>query len=187
MTSIITRSRPQSVNGIHLFSSLLAVCLLAISIDIHGLLRLRRFEQSVHVTSRASGALWVTTLRKHGELLELNSNDGSYQLSCNMPGLGGSNSCDFHRRPRSGARADVEWIAAPAGLFDGTILFPVSISQDGEQIYQVPPDQVAKVQARKVMGDIRFLGVVSIGLALALVVGGLMRRFRRRRGATGAV
>jgi hypothetical protein len=168
------------MNGIVIFSVVLAACLLGMSIDIYALVRLSSFEQSVHETRHSSGVFWVTPLRKHGELLRLNGKDGSYVLSCNTPGLGGSNSCDFRRRPRSGVYSEVDWISAPGGMFEGTLLFPVAIWQAGEQIYQVPVDQVARVQSRGVMLDIKFLGVVSSVLALVIAFGALRRRARRR-------
>ena len=180
MTATLRASTPERMNGIVIFSMVLAVCLLGMSIDIYGLGRLSNFERSVHETRHASGVLWVTPLRKHGELLQLMSKDGSYVLSCNTPGLGGSNSCDFRRRPRSGVLSEVEWISAPGGMFEGTLLFPVAISQAGEQIYQVPVDQVASAQSRGVMLDIKFLGAVSSFLALGIAFGILRRRARRR-------
>jgi len=64
-------------------------------------------------------------------------------------------------------------------MFHGSLLYPISIRQGGEQIYQISVEQVAGAQYKKVNGDLVFLCIVLGFCALLLVLGSIRRRMRR--------
>ena len=166
-------------NGMRIAAWLLAILLAGMAIDLQGLVRIRAFERDHHDIRHASGVASVVPVRKHGALLHLQSQEGSYDLSCNVPGLGGSNNCDYRHAPRSGVLTEADWVVAPGGLFDGTVAYPIGIRQGGEQVYQIEVQQVAAGQSRRVVGDIEFLGIASGLVGLFLVLGAVRRRMRR--------
>ena len=167
------------MNGMRNFSWLLVALLAGIAIDLYGLVRIRAFEQANHEIRHTSGYASLVAVRKHGTLLHLESKDGSYDLSCNVPGLGGSNSCDYLRTPRSGVLTEADWVFAPGGLFHGTLVYPIGIRQSGEQIYQIQVQKIAVGQSQRVIEDIEFLCIASGLVGLLLVFGAVRRRMRR--------
>ena len=175
-------SSSAELNGMRIFSWLLIIFLAGIAIDLYGLIRIRSFEQTTPEIRHVSGYASLLTARKHGTLLHIESKDGSFDLSCNVPGLGGSHSCEYRRAPSSGVLSDVDWVLAPGGVFYGTLRYPVAVRQGGEQIYQVSLHQVAMDQSRRVVGDIEFLCFASSFAGLLLVAGAIRRRVRRNAG-----
>jgi len=170
------------LNGVRIFSWLLVILLAGISIDLYALFRIHSFEQTSPEMRHVSGYASLLTVRKHGTLLHVESNEESFDLSCNVPGLGGSNSCEYRRKPSSGVLSEVDWVLAPGGVFYGTLRHPVAIRQGGEQIYQVSLHQVAMDQSRRVVGDIEFLSFASAFAGLLLVASAIRRRMQRDAG-----
>lgn len=172
-------SSRRNMNGMRIFSWLLITFLAGIAIDLYGLVRIRSSEQANREIRHTSGYASLVAVRKRGTLLHLESKDGSYDLSCNVPGLGSSNSCDYHRTPRSGVLTEVDWVFAPGGLFHGTLVYPIGVRQSGERIYQISVQQVAVAQSQRVIEDIEFLCIASGFVGLFLVFGAIRRRMRR--------
>ena len=160
-----SNSRPRT-NWLKVIYYLLGLLAVAVCIDLYGLYRVQAFSHETHNIERASGTLWITVPRKHGEVLSLITSDKSYAYSCDFPGLGGSNTCEHKHELRSGAYSEVDWVSAPHGLLSGTIMFPVAIRQAGQAVLQVGPDQIAGIQSRKIESDLEFLGIFSSLLVL---------------------
>lgn len=167
------------MNGRRIFSWLLIILFAGTAIDLYGLLRIKGFERTDHEIRHASGYVSMVATRKHGTLLHLANEAGSYDLSCNAPGLGNSNSCKYLRTPTEGALTEVDWVFAPGGLFHGTLRYPLEVRQNGERIYRISVQQVAAAQSRRVIGDIEFLSIASSSVGLLLVFSAMRRRKRQ--------
>jgi len=167
------------MNGMRIFAGLLVILLAGMAIDLYGLFRIRDFERTDHEIRHARGYVSLVAIRKHGAVLHLEGEAGSYDFSCNAPGLGSSDSCDYRRTPTASALAEVDWVLAPGGLFHGSLRYPLELRQSGEQLYRISVQQVAAAQSRRVMGDIESLSMASGLVGLLLVIGAIRRRRRR--------
>jgi hypothetical protein len=65
-------------------------------------------------------------------------------LSCPTPGFGSYDGCASLSPTPIGKRAEISWVATPAGMIDSVANYPVKVTVDGAIVYQMDVESIAE-------------------------------------------
>ncbi len=162
----------------------IAIAAVLLVLDACTLLRLAAFESQPPAATRASGRIWYVAGRRGGTMLRFETSNGWINLTTGPSTvLGSAWSGVDSMWVRQNAMADVAWIDAPAGVFHGTIHYPIHVEQAGRVLLHLDgPKAVAEAERVDLLQEALLVGIGMFGVP-ALLLAIARRRDKARRDA----
>ena len=179
------RGRPDDWRGIAWGSMAIATMILVL--DASTLVRVHDFESRPPPVMQVEARIRNQSVRKTSMGLHVETSSGGVLLTTGPATVFGSVRSDVEsRRVLQDRPAKVAWIDAPAGIFYGTIHYPIRIEQEGAILLQLDgPAGVAKAQRTDLLQEVLVVGITMFAIpALLLMVA--RRRDHARRAALSA-